>query len=258
MKKIIALTMALLCVLLLCACGTNSETGNSSADDPAAENNLAEEETVTVSTPYADLRVPKSVDAAVSNEVTGNDPYVITFKSNASGLELFSFQFGGSGDSLLGTLIGESENTVIYLRIPELEEGTEHYEDDLFYQSQMNVIIGHLSEDYEIVFNEIVEREDSALFDIETSVVTLKYPEKWKDQVQVDVQKDSVKFSANGTPLFDLMFKEGSGYLLGTYQDTPIYMVEYPVENEDQAAMQMGVNTILQELMKDSNFVVNQ
>ena len=54
------------------------------------------------------------------------------------------------------------------------------------------------------------------------------------------------------------MFVECDGYLLGTYKDTPIYMVEHPVENEEQAAMQMGVNTILQELMQDPNFVVNQ
>ena len=257
MKRIIALTMALLCVLLLCACGSKSTAENSSADLPE-EKDLAEEKTVTVSTPYADLRVPESLDAAVSHEESGNTPYVLTFKSNASGLELFSFIFNGESESLLGTLIGEDANTVIYLHIPELETDSEFYEDDVFYQSQMNVIIDHLAEDYEMVFNEIVEPEDTAVFDIETSVVTLKYPEKWKDQVQVDVQKDGVKFSANGTPLFDLMFKECDGYLLGTYQDTPIYMVEHPVENEEQAAMQMGVNTILQELMQDSNFVVNQ
>lgn len=257
MKRILAFTMALACVLMLCACGMVKKADNSSADQPA-EQDMAEEKTVTVSTPYVDLRVPESFDAAVSHEERGNDPYVLTFKSNASALELFSFQFGGNGDNLLGTLIGENGNKVIYLDIPELDAESEHYEDDLVYQSQMNVIIEHMAEDYDIVFNEIVEPEDTAVFDIETSVVTLKYPEKWKDQVQVDVQEDGVRFSSNGTPLFDLMFKESDGFLLGTYKQTPIYMVEYPVETQEQAALQGSVNAILEYLMQDPDFVINQ
>ncbi len=253
MKRIIALTMALLCVLLLCACGSNG--GAEGSADPAEA--IQNEKTVTISTPYADLRVPESFDKAVSHEETGNDPYVLTFKSNADGTELFSFIFNGEGDNLFGTLMGKEANTVIHLRINELDETAENYEDNLFYQSQMNLILGYLTEDYEIATNEVVAYEDTENFDIETSVVTLKYPAKWKDKVQVDVQEDGVKFSADGTPLFDLMFKKCDGYLLGTYQDTPIYMVEHPVESEEHIAMQTGVNVILENLMQDPDFVIN-
>ena len=247
MKKILVLSLALLCILQLCACSKGAKT-----EQPQGE------KTVTISTPYADLKVPEAFDQNVSHEETSTDPYTITFKSNADDSILFSFIFNGTGERLLGTLIGEKENTVISLNVPELDEASEHYEENLANQQQMDVIIDHLLADYQIVLNEVVEQEDTAVFDIETSVVTLKYPAKWKETVQVDVQENGVKFSSDGTPLFDLMFVECDGYLLGTYKDTPIYMVEYPVETDEQAAMQNGVNVILQNLMQDPAFAINQ
>ena len=248
MKKIIALTLTLLCVLQLCACSSGTKT-----EQPQGQ----EEKTVTVSTPYVDLKVPESLDQNASHEENDADPYVITFKSKADDTILFSFVFNGTGERLLGTLIGEKENTVISLNVPELDEASEHYEENLANQQQMDVIIDHLLADYQIVLNEVVEQENTAVFDIETSVVTLKYPAKWKETVQVDVQENGVKFSSDGTPLFDLMFVECDGYLLGTYKDTPIYMVEYPVESDEHAAMQNGVNVILQNLMQDPNFAIS-
>ena len=46
-------------------------------------------------------------------------------------------------------------------------------------------------------------------------------------------------------------------HLLGTYKDTPIYIVDYPVETDEQAAMQEDVNVILQYLMEDPKFTIN-
>ncbi len=273
MKRIIMLILALTCLLLLCACGSSTGehlstdsgaieqttevppiTDPTGSDNPSGSESADNEKTVIIETPFADLRVPESFDKAVSHEVTGEDPCVVTFSSKADDTELFSILFNGNSDSLLGTLIGEEKNTVIYVNVPTLDEKSEHYKDNQFYQEKMNTIIGYLSEDYQIVFNEIIDKEDSSVFDIETSVVTLKYPGKWKDKVQIEVLDDCVKFSSDGTPLFDLIFKECDGNLLGTYNDTPIYMVEYPVESEEHIAMQFGVNTILEHLMEDPNF----
>lgn len=288
MKIKIIVTLALLCALLLCACGANPagdqttaamptlETlaGDGSVTDPAiltepdgmetseeagapTESKPEGEDFVIISTPYADLRLPASFDKAVSHEETGNEPYVITFKSRTDETELFSIIFNGTGEYLVGTLMGEEKNTVIHANINDLDQNDQNYENNLFYQEQMYLIFEYLTEDYELVSGEALASEDTADFDIETSVVTLKYPSRWKEKVQIEVLEDGVKFSADGTPLFDLMFKECDGYMLGSYEGTPIYMVEYPVESEEHAAMQAGVNTILQHLTEDPNFSIN-
>lgn len=294
MKKKIAFTLALLCALLLCACGANpggdqttaalptlegmtgegSDAASTAAPEPSGtaasepsgtqasgeavpttEYGAVEEETVVISTPYADLRVPASFDRAVSHQETGSSPYELSFRSKADGEELFSLVFNGSGDYLVGTLLGTEGNTVLYARIPALDENSQRYQDNLFYQEQMHLILEYLAEDYELVPEETLEGAGSGDFEIKTSLVSLYYPSRWKEKVEIEVLDNGVKFSAAGTPLFDLMFEECDGYLLGTYQETPIYMVEYPVETEEQAAMQAGVNTILQHLSEDPNFM---
>ena len=112
--------------------------------------------------------------------------------------------------------------------------------------------------DYTFVVGDALEKEDSSTLDISTSIVTMKYPSKWREKVQIEVEDNGVKFSNNGTMLFDLMFIECDGYLLGTYSGTPIYIVDYSVNNDEQAIMQEDVNVILQYLMEDKNFIINQ
>ena len=286
MKKVIAITLVLLCAFLLSACGANPagdqttaavptlETlaGDGSVTDPAiltepdgmetseeagapTESKPEGEDFVTISTPYADLRLPASFDKAVSHEETGNEPYVITFKSRTDETELFSIIFNGTGEYLVGTLMGEEKNTVVHANTNDLDQNDQNYESNLFYQEQLYLILGYLAEDYNLVPEEAIDDEDPMDFEIQTSLVTLYYPSRWKEKVEIEVLDNGVKFSAAGTPLFDLMFEECDGYLLGTYQETPIYMVEYPVETEEQAAMQAGVNTILQHLSEDPNFM---
>lgn len=288
MKKTIIFTLALLCAFLLSACGANPagdqttaavptlETlaGDGSVTDPAiltepdgmetseeagapTESKPEGEDFVTISTPYADLRLPASFDKAVSHEETGNEPYVITFKSRTDETELFSIIFNGTGEYLVGTLMGEEKNTVVHANTNDLDQNDQNYESNLFYQEQLYLILGYLAEDYNLVPEEAIDDEDPTDFEIQTSLVTLYYPSRWKEKVEIEVLDNGVKFSAAGTPLFDLMFEECDGYLLGTYQETPIYMVEYPVETEEQAAMQAGVNTILQHLTEDPSFTIN-
>ena len=288
MKKVIAITLALLCAFLLSACGANPagdqttaavptlETlaGDGSVTDPAiltepdgmetseeagapTESKPEGEDFVTISTPYADLRLPASFDKAVSHEETGNEPYVITFKSRTDETELFSIIFNGTGEYLVGTLMGEEKNTVVHANTNDLDQNDQNYESNLFYQEQLYLILGYLAEDYNLVPEEAIDDEDPMDFEIQTSLVTLYYPSRWKEKVEIEVLDNGVKFSTAGTPLFDLMFEECDGYLLGTYQETPIYMVEYPVETEEQAAMQAGVNTILQHLTEDPSFTIN-
>lgn len=253
MKKVIAITLVLLCAFLLSACGANPagdqttaavptlETlaGDGSVTDPAiltepdgmetsegagapTESKPEGEDFVIISTPYADLRLPASFDKAVSHEETGNEPYVITFKSRTDETELFSIIFNGTGEYLVGTLMGEEKNTVVHANTNDLDQNDQNYESNLFYQEQLYLILGYLAEDYNLVPEEAIDDEDPMDFEIQTSLVTLYYPSRWKEKVEIEVLDNGVKFSAAGTPLFDLMFEECDGYLLGTYQETPI------------------------------------
>lgn len=249
MKKITVLSMLLVLAMMFCACGSE----NSSSDKSSEEAN------VKISTPYVDLKVTESIDENVSHEETDpeKEPYTITFKSKKDDTELFSLVFNGEGKYLFGTLVGEDKNTVIYYNMPALDEDSDNYEQNRSYQEKLKEILNGLTADYEIILNEKVDHKDTSNFDIKTSVVTLKYPNKWKDKVKVEVVDNTVKFTNDKTPVFDLVFKKCDGYLLGTYKETPIYIVEYPVKTDEQAAMQQDVNVILKYLMKDPNFQMN-
>ena len=250
MKKRFAYVLVLACAVLLCACGT---TPNEKDAQAQAE---PEETVTTISTPYADICVPESLESSVTHEVTCESPYTLTFKAN-DGAELFTLIFNGTGDILMGTLVGETENTVIYMNVPMIDEQSENYETYCGYQNAVNTIANHLEKDYDFRINELVAEDSSVTMDIEGAPVPMKYPEKWKNDVQTEVTEGRVKFSNNGTPLFDLVFTDCDGYLLGTYNDTPIYIISYDVSTDEQYAMQDDVNVILEHWMKDPNFKVS-
>lgn len=100
--------------------------------------------------------------------------------------------------------------------------------------------------------------ESTDTYDIKTKVTTLKYAAEWKDKVKTTVTDTKVSFKVDNTPIFDIVFEKCDGYLLGTYKGTPIYIVEYPVEGYEQARMVEDINVILENLLKDKNFVVNK
>lgn len=256
MKKFFSLILTFACLLSLCACGTADNVKKNGTNKETNAQEQVEEKVITVKTPYADICLPELFDGNVTHEVTSETPYTLTFKAN-DGTELFALIFNGTGDVLMGTLVGESENTVIYMNVPTISEENENYEIYCGYQNAVNTIANHLEKDYNFHVNEVITEENNATMSIEGTPIPMKYPEKWKDSVQTEVTEDQVKFSNNGTPLFDLVFTECDGYLLGTYKDTPIYIIVYEVTMDEQLAMQDDVNVILQNLMDDSNFKIN-
>lgn len=256
MKKLFSIILALSCLLSLCACGTADDEKEAGTTKTPDTQDQAEEKVIVIKTPYADICVPKSFDGNVANEVTSESPYTLTFMAN-DGTELFTLIFNGTGEVLMGTLVGQSENTVIYMNVPTIDEENENYETYCGYQSAVNTIADHLEKDYDFRINEAVPDENTATADVEGAPIPMQYPEKWMNAVQTEVTKDRVKFSNNGTPLFDLVFTKCDGYLLGTYKDTPIYIIDYEVSTDEQIAMQEDVNVILQHLMDDPNFEMN-
>ena len=258
MNKVYSVIAAVMCVLLLAAC---------TKKDPMVEIAQAVEEggTMVVSTPYADLKVPEVYQGSVTSEVTGTEPYTVTFRADADGTELFSVIFGGTGEILLGTLHGEEGSTVVYANIPALDGANEHYTEYTIYQEGINTILNHLSEDYQFSIGSAEESEDRETFSIEAGGMTFEYPAAWKDTVEISVTEEGVSFSGKGCRLFDLRFAEGRDtFLLGTYAGTPIYVATYEIDQTQYFAeeydmlrmMQDDVNVILEHLMEDPEFTV--
>lgn len=257
MKRTIAFMLTAVCVVSFCACGSADANNEAEASAKPVGTQEPVEVSVFVDTPYCRLKLPEHIAENVTYEVRADKPYTLTFKSKADQTELFSLVFNGTGKTLLGTIIGKDENTVIYMDIFDLSRDEKNYETNCALQLAVNNIRDGLLSDYDFVPEEDVPWEDTSTFEIETSVAVLKYPNKWKDKVQIEVSEKTVKFSDNGTPLFDLIFADCDGSLLGTYKDTPIYIMDYPVESKEQMAMQADVNVILHYLMNDPDFSIN-
>ena len=256
MKKILLFLMAVLCLIMITACANDAQSAKN--DDTRGHRE------VSIETPYCDLVVTKEFNKKVENVVSEDNPYTVSFRMKSDDTELFSIVFGDKTENLLGTLVLDDENVVIYATFNEFESTDAHYETYCKYQEEINVIVQHLISDYDFIVNEVVELEDTSTFDINTSLVSMKYPAKWKDKVTIDVSDDSVKFSRNGEPLFDICFYECDGLLLGQYKETPVYVVYHTINKSNYSeedlfemdTMQDDVNVIFQALMDDSNFAV--
>ena len=248
MKRLAILIMAFLLVMILCACGDSRSTFEGEE--------IGEGQVIQLPTPYADISVPKEFEKNVVSEVIEESPYTVIFKTKTDGTELFTLYFDDSGNILMGTLIGENENTVVSFDLADLDASDKYYEKNCVYQEAVNTILSHFVTDQNFAVNEVVIPEDTSIMMIETPYVALQYPSKWKDYVRVSMEEDTVRFFNEDVPLFDLIFGETDGYCLGTYRDIPLYIVDYPVETDEQAAMQDDVNVILQHLQEDADFTI--
>lgn len=223
-----------------------AQTAAEEQQPPASQEEIVD--TFEISTPYAILKYPQKWKDQVTVDISTEK---VSFSS--SGTPLFDLRFNCDDGYVLGTIIGEEENTVFSITDYSVEN-----EELAGMQEDVNIILQHLMSDYDFAVGEKVIKEDTSTFDIETPLVTMKYPSKWKDKVTIDVREDGVSFSCAGTQLFDLMFVSCDGYLLGTYNGTPIYIIDYPIDGGELCAMQEDVNVILEHLMQDEQFTINQ
>ena len=221
-----------------------------SASGSADQEVVADADRETFEIPFAGLvlKYPKEWQDQVT--VAEQEDGSLAFAAEDS--PLFPLYADGN-HSILGTVISET-NTILSVEFAQIDQNDTTR---MAMQKDINVIIHHLSMDYDFEIGAAVEDEDDSTFQIETSVTTLYYPAKWQDRITVNVTDEKVSFSAGETPLFDLVFTKCDGYLLGTYGSTPIYIMEYPVTEQEHAAMQMGVNVILEHLQEDDQFIMN-
>lgn len=252
MKNLLKTIVAFCMILLITSCGSNTET-------------TEKKETIPVETKYCTLQVPKDFDGKVKWDID-DEPYSIDFKTSEGDMDLFEISFNEEDGDLLGTLVLEEENVVLYADFAEIDSEDSKYKELAGYQEGINTIIDGLTADYDFRIDEVVDVNEGKTFDIETSVATLKYPLKWKDVVNVDVQDNKVAFATDEEKLFDLEFGKSEGFLLGTYDGTEIYVVTYEIdsdkysENEymNLSGMQNDINVIVENLEKDSKFEINK
>ena len=86
MKKAYFVMFTAPCMLLLAACAKEDPLGKIAQA-------VEEGETIVVSTPYADLKVPEVFQDNVMNEVTSTEPYTLSFKMSADSTELLFCSF---------------------------------------------------------------------------------------------------------------------------------------------------------------------
>lgn len=96
-------------------------------------------------------------------------------------------------------------------------------------------------------------------YTISAGGLKIKYPEKWKDTVEVQADEEKAAFSADGTPIFDLYFNREEGDVLGTVKNNNQYTVirfkQYEAKSTETEAMQEDLSVIIANLRKDYDFV---
>lgn len=239
------LAVCLVLMMLFSACA-KPQPADGSAEGAAPEQQTDDSAAMVIEVAGLELKYPQKWEGKVD---VATEAHQATFSCGDSRLFDLYFNKTEVGD-VLGTVCGDTNTVITYVLYPLEGDNAELVQ----MQEDVNYILDHLAEDYDFVSGAAEEVVEPDVFDIETSVVTLKYPLKWKDKVTIEVSDGKVCFSNEGTPLFDLVFSEGEGYLLGSYNGTPIYLVEYPVSTEEQIQMKDDVNVILDYLSMDEAF----
>ena len=257
--------IAVIIVIISLGKGSTKPLDNSTPDEAATETvqeptfvKLVEaKDTYSFDLGFVTLRYPNNfkdvvtVDGVEKHDRKDN----FTLKFSCGDTQLFDLYFNSGEGNILGTLVSDEGNTVITVKTYVVDSNDIEM---LERQESLNVIIEALISDYGFVIGEEIEDEDSGeVFEIETDLVTLSYPKKWQDKVDITVEDKAVRFARGEDKLFDLCFEECDGYLLGAYDGTPIYMVEYTTKDDEMVAMQSDVNVIIDYLIKDEKFDIN-
>lgn len=253
MKRLLTVLLCAVLIITLSACSQN----DAATPDQAVK-------TADVQTPYVTLKIPEIYKQDLSIEVVSEDPYSVLFSVKATGDEILTVTFSEERGNLLGTLVLDEENVSVYADIPEIATADETYEKYSEYQDMvLNTIISHLITEYDFAVNELVDRTDESTYEIETSYMTLVYPSKWKEKISVSNKEDTIRFSSQDVPLFDITFGESDGHIIGEYKDTPVYVTTYEIKEDglddsrisELYAMQDDLNITIQNMKNDPSFI---
>ena len=261
LRSVCALTLCLLLLLsttLLTGCDKEGEKSadKASADSAATEQEttapaMADKETFDIDLGFVTLKYPeKWKDKLVlkgDGKHQADESFTLSFLMGDQ--PVFDLNFNSEKGDLLGTIHTDKDTT---LRIEPGKVDISSSKGEML--EDINVILTHLKKDYNFTAGEEQPENDDSVFEIKTNVTSLYYPARWKDKVTVEVEDKKVSFSEGDTPLFDICFEKVKGTLVGTYGDTPIYIVDHKVETSDQIMMLEDVNIILQHLAEDDKY----
>ena len=230
-------------VLSMTACQSEVSEADSGASSSATSDSAKDQKEAMTEIKLGELtlKYPEKWKDSVQVKVTET-----TAAFSSKDQKLFDIIIGDSDEYLLGTT---ADGISVHLKTYEVKDDDEL----LAMQEDSNVILNNLIKDYQLSTDNDKPTEPPC-FAIETSVVTLYYPEKWKDEVTVAENDGAVTFSCGDTDLFAILFNSDDGYLLGTYDGVALSLVNYEVTEEKHMMMQEASNDVLQHLYEDKKF----
>lgn len=218
-----------------------------------------EEGYFTIETSYCTLKYPKKWEETVKTDVLNDDTNTVHFSKD--GVNVFDITFG-DGDTLLGTLKKDGKSTDVYALFNDFKKDDANYNTYMAMQDDVNYITANLEKDYDFAVGKALNEDSGDVYEITTKVVTMKYPERWKEDVTAKEESDGVVFSSGDVKLFTIYFGGDKGEEIGTYKDTVIRLETYKFDKskmtaEDYqrySAMQEDVNVLLDALYEEKNF----
>ncbi len=259
----------ILCCLLACLfiaaflVGCNKDGKNdkgASSDQTSVSATEAPKATFDIETKYGTLKYPEMWKDKVKVAIEDGDVYSVKFTSDDT--PLFDLLFGEGEGDIIGSLTTNGETTVVRVKAYNIEPKSKNFEEKIAMLNDVNVVIEHLVEDYELKRDDVGESASDEVFEIETSVTTLYYPSKWKDDVTVETDSDGARFSSGGVKLFDLLFNSAEGDLIGSFDGTDISVLSYEIKKKALTdseytklmAMQDAVNVVIDHLRENEKF----
>lgn len=259
---------SLICFLILALITGCSEKNMNAAKETDISKNYAVEnintdetiKTYKIETEVFDMKYPKRWENKVSIEQSNN---CISFVADET--HLFDIMFNSDEGEVLGTIKKKDANIVLSVKMYELDVENKNFDDYTIMQEDINIILDNLEKDYNFVVGSAINFESRELFEITTKHVTLYYPIKWKEKININTNKDVIRFSSNGIDLFSILFNSSEGNLLGTYNGINVTVIFNDIEQNDLSdseyleyvAMQEDLNVILEKLCEDEKFTVN-
>ncbi len=240
---------------------TTADPAKPSADPSGAPPETAEADPFLIETPCCMLAIPSDLEGKVLYEIIGDESFSVAFRTAEEPTPFLTFGFDQKYDTLLGTMVSEEGNRVVYVQYAELS-GDELDTYAAYQERIVNTALAYLISEYGFVVGEAIPAEETATFPVETSLVTLRYPAKWREKVRIEVSDTGAAFSCDGRRLFDIVFAPCDGDLIGTMNGTPVYLISYEIEQgaltDDQfdelCAMQEDMNVVLFKLMEEPGF----
>ena len=272
MKKIASVIAAIM-VFALMISGCNNKTVQSGQQETETsvlvgstpDTGKKDDNVFTINTKYGDLKFPTKWKDDVEVKISEEEPYTVSFTSRENGERIFSLHFGKGEGYLLGTLNSNDEQIKVFVDNAELDAKAKDYDKLCEIQEDVNVILNHLTEDYDFkpAVQNIPTEENTEVYEIKTTIATFCYPTRWKDRISVKDEDGTVSFFSDDVDVFELKLGGTDGFSVGTYDGKDLRLVTFAFTQykddqkrfEELCQMQEDVNVLLDHLDRDKAFI---